>query len=154
MGLLPDDKDLGVVIQNYLAAIGIEVKLDVMDPGRYWGKIFVDGWEGLHLGVSAINPEYCVGWLDHFGPAPVVKFVSLAKGAEYLKICEKLVKAPDVKTMRDLTKEMITQASEDAMFIPLYYDVGVGIMQDNVHSTYYTALDWTGWTFWNDWKGK
>ena len=154
MTLRQSELDTAVVVQNYLKAVGIEVKLDVSDIGRYWGKIFADGWEGLLLGVSAINPEYCVGWLDHFGPAPVVKFVSLAKSPEYLAICEKLVKAPDVKSMRALTMDMVTQAGEDAMFIPIYYDVGVGVMQDNTHTTYYTALDWTGWTFWNDWKGK
>ena len=154
MGLLSTNQDEGVVVKNFLAAVGIDVKLDIMDPGRFWGGIFAEGWKGLLLGVSAINPEYCVGWLDHFGPSPVVKFVSLAKSPEYLAICEKLVKAPDIKTMRELTRVMITQASEDAMFAPLIYDVGVGVMQDNTHSTYYTAIDWTGWTFWDDWKGK
>ncbi|GAH54835.1 unnamed protein product, partial [marine sediment metagenome] len=68
MMLMPTALNAGTVIQNYLAEVGIDVELDVADPGRYWGGIFATGWEGLLLGVSALNPEYCVVFLHHFGP--------------------------------------------------------------------------------------
>ena len=104
--------------------------------------------------MSAINPEYCVAWLHHFGREPLVKFVSLAKSPKYLDACDKVVKVPDIPTMRALTKYMITQASEDAMAIPLSATMGVSVMQVHVNTTYYTAVDWTGWYIWDDWMEK
>jgi len=43
MGLRAIELDKATVIKNYLAEIGIDVKLDVCDPGRYWGMIFRNG---------------------------------------------------------------------------------------------------------------
>lgn len=154
MTLLPNALDMGVVIKNDLAEVGIDVRLDVAEPERYWGAISADGWDGLLLGVSAINPEYCVAFLHYFGPEPLVKFVSLAKSPQYLEACNKVIKAPDIPTMREMTKYMVTQASEDAMAIPLQSHRGVSVFQDYVHTTYCTAIDWTGWTIWNDWLSK
>ena len=103
------------------------------------------------MGVSAINPEYCVAWLHHFGPEPLVKFVSLGKSPEYLAICEELVLAPDIPTMRKLTMDMVTQASEDVMAVPLTVTIGVSVAQNNVHTNYYKDVDWTYWWIHNDW---
>jgi peptide/nickel transport system substrate-binding protein len=145
--------NMGAVIQNYLKEVGIVVDLDVADIGRYWGAIN-GGWEGLLLGVSAINPEYCVAWLHHFGPEPLMKFASMAKSAEYLGFCDKLVIAPSISMMRDLTRQMVTQASEDAMAIPLTVTLGTSVAQNNVHSNYYKDVDWTYWWIYNDWIEK
>jgi peptide/nickel transport system substrate-binding protein len=143
----------GAVIQNYLKEVGIVIDLDVADTGRYWGAIN-GGWQGLLLGVSAINPEYCVAWLHHFGPEPIMKFASMAKSPEYLGLCGKLVIAPTVPMMRDMTRQMVTQASEDAMAIPLTVNMGTSVAQTYVHSNYYKDVDWTYWWIYNDWLEK
>jgi peptide/nickel transport system substrate-binding protein len=143
----------GAVIQNYLKEVGIVIDLDVADTGRYWGAIN-GGWQGLLLGVSAINPEYCVAWLHHFGPEPIMKFASMAKSPEYLGLCGKLVIAPTVPMMRDMTRQMVTQASEDAMAIPLTVTMGTSVAQTYVHSNYFKDVDWTYWWIYNDWLEK
>jgi peptide/nickel transport system substrate-binding protein len=153
MTLLSTALNRGAVIQNYLKEIGIVVDLDVADVGRYWGAIN-GGWQGLLLGVSAINPEYCVAWLHHFGPEPIMKFATMAKSPEYLGLCDKLVIAPNVSQMRDLTMQMVTQASEDVMAIPLTVTMGTSVAQTNVHSNYYKDVDWTYWWIHNDWIEK
>ncbi len=142
------------VVQNYLQVIGIQVEIDIADTGRYWGSIFGTGWNGLLLGVSALNPEYAVVYLDHFGPYPVVKFVSLGKSEAFLKACMDLYVTPDVASMRKATQKVVTQASEDCMAIPMYYSVMTTPMQKNVRSTFQTALDWTNWSIWEDWIKK
>ena len=81
-------KDMATAIQNYLAAINIQVTLDPADPGRYWGSIFATGWHGLLLGVHAINPQWAVAWLDHFGPQALIAFVSLAKSQAFPGYCQ------------------------------------------------------------------
>jgi peptide/nickel transport system substrate-binding protein len=145
--------NMATVIQNYLKEIGIAVDLDVADVGRYWGAIN-GGWQGLLLGVSAINPEYCVAWLHHFGPEPIMKFASMAKSPEYISLCDKLVAAPTIPQMRDLTRQMVTQASEDVMAIPVTYNLGTSVAQTNLHSNYYKDVDWTYWWIYNDWLEK
>jgi peptide/nickel transport system substrate-binding protein len=154
LNLLAPVLNLGTVIQNYLAAIGIEVKLDVADPGRYWAKQVTDGWNGLHLGVAAVSPEYCVAWLHHFGRDPDIKFASLAKSPEFLATCDKTMGARDIPNMRALTKEMVTQASEDALAIPLYTNPALTITQKYVNSTYCKDIYWTGWRIGDDWISK
>ena len=151
MGLRATELDKATVIQNYLAEIGIDVKLDVSAPGRYWGMIFRNGWNGLLLGVSAINPEYSVAWLHHFGPEPSVKFVSLGKSPEFLGACTNVVKAPDIPTMRNLTMKMITQASEDDMAIPLLNDVTIAVTQKNVETSFLKVLTFSSWNMGEDW---
>ncbi len=151
--LLSTALNTGTVIQNYLKEVGILVDLDVADVGRYWGAVN-GGWQGLLLGVSAINPEYCVAWLHHFGPEPLMKFASMAKSPEYLALCDKVVVAPNVTMMRDLTRQMVTQASEDAMAIPLTVTMGTSVAQTYVHSNYYKDVDWTYWWIYNDWIEK
>ena len=151
MGLRATELDKATVIQNYLAEIGIDVKLDVSAPGRYWGMIFRNGWNGLLLGVSAINPEYSVAWLHHFGPEPSVKFVSLGKSPEFLEACTNVVKAPDIPTMRNLTMKMITQASQDDMAIPLLNDVTIAVTQKNVETSFLRVLTFSSWNMGEDW---
>jgi peptide/nickel transport system substrate-binding protein len=147
-------KDLAAVVQNYLAEVGIEVELDPADPGRYWGSIFGTGWNGLLLGVSAINPEYAVAWLDHFGRQPLVTFVSLGKTDTYLRSCDAVVNAPDIAALRARTMDMVTQASEDCMAIPLTNTPMIVVVQPWVHTTYTKSVDWTGWYIWDDWVGE
>ena len=96
-------------------------------------------------------PEYCVAWLHHFGPEPIMQFASMAKSPEYLALCDELVEAPDIPTMRQLTMEMCTQAAEDCMYIPMTLNIGTSIYAEDFHTDYYYDLDWTYWSIWNDW---
>jgi peptide/nickel transport system substrate-binding protein len=146
-------ENAGAIIQNFLTEVGIEVEIDVADVGRFWGAIN-GGWQGLLLGPSAVNPEYIVAWLHHFGPEPIMRFASMAKSPEYLALCEKVVTAPDIPTMRKVTMEVITQAGLDVMFIPLTLNIGTTVIVKNFNTDYYSDLDWTYWSLWNDWLAK
>lgn len=154
LNLLSPVLNLGTVIQNNLGTIGIEMKLEVTDPGRYWAKQFKDGWDGLHLGVAAISPEYCVAWLHHFGRDPDIKFASMAKSPEFIATCDKVMAARDIPSMRVLTRPMVTQASEDATAIPLYTNPALTITQKYVNTSYCRDLYWTGWRIGDDWMSK
>jgi peptide/nickel transport system substrate-binding protein len=145
--------NMGTIIKNYLAEIGITVELDVADTGRFWGAIN-GGWKGLLLGPLAVNPQFCVAWLDHVGPMPLNKFAGMGKTPEYLAICAKVIEAPDVATMQKLTMDMVTKAGEDAMFIPLTLNLGTSVFNPKFHTGYYTGVDWTYWQNYNDYWEK
>jgi peptide/nickel transport system substrate-binding protein len=143
----------GAIIQSNLAEIGIDAEIDIADVGRFWGSIN-GGWKGLLLGPYAVNPEFCVAWLHHFGPEPLMKFASMAKSPEYLAACDKLVVAPNIASMRKATMDMVTQAGLDVMFIPLTLNLGASVYSSNFHTGYYLDLDWTYWSIWDDWMEK
>ncbi len=143
-------ENAGAIIQNFLKEIGIDVEIDVADVGRFWGSVNM-GWEGLLIGTLAINPEFIVGWLDHVGPEPIMKFASMAKSAEYLALCDKAVMAADIPAMRKLTMEFVTQAGLDAMFIPLTMNMATTACRSNFHTDLFKDLDYTYWSMWNDW---
>jgi ABC-type transport system substrate-binding protein len=142
-----------LVVQNFLAEIGIDVELDLCDVGRFWGSV-MGGWKGLLFGPYAFGPEFCVPWLHTLGPEPIMRFASMAKSKKYLDLCGKLVVAPDKTAMRKLTQEMVTQAGLDCMFIPCTLTLGTSVHVANFHTGYYTALDWTYWSLWDDWMEK
>jgi peptide/nickel transport system substrate-binding protein len=142
-------ENAGAIVQNFLAEIGIDAEIDIADVGRFWGSIN-GGWHGLLLGPYAVNPEYSVAWLDHFGPEPIMQFKSMAKSPEYLDLCAKLITAPDITTMRDLTRQMVAQAGLDVMFIPMTLNMGTSTYASNFVTSYYKDLDWTYWTLWDD----
>jgi peptide/nickel transport system substrate-binding protein len=151
-GQLTDGNALAI-IKNYLADVGIDADIDLVDVGRFWGEVN-GGWDGLFYGMLAVNPQFCVGWLDHVGPMPLMKFASMAKSQTYLDICAKVITAPDVPTMGKLTMDMVTQTGEDAMFIPLILNLGTSVFRPGFHTGYYTALDWTYWQIYNDYWEK
>jgi peptide/nickel transport system substrate-binding protein len=142
-----------LVVQSFLAEVGISVEIDLADVGRFWGSI-MGGWDGLLLGPYAVNPEFCVAWLHHFGPEPIMKFAGMAKSEKYLDICKRLVVAPNVTDMRKLTQEMVTQAGLDCMFIPCTLSYGTSTHVPNFHTNYYGDFDWTYWSLWDDWMEK
>jgi len=144
-------KDLAAAIQSYLKAINIDVTLDPADPGRYWGAIFTTGWKGLLLGVHAINPQWAVAWLDHFGPGALIAFASLGKSQAFLSTADAILAASDLESFKKATMVNVTQASEDCMFIPIFNSPMLVVKQKWVNTTYTTALDWTGWTIYDDW---
>ena len=152
MELMPVGLNSATIVKNYLSEIGINLDLNVLDRGKFYANQFRGGWHGLHLGVMAVSPEYCVAFMHHLGREPDIKFVSLAKTEAFLESCDRVIAAPDIPTMRSLTKKMVIQGSEDAITIPLYTNPAISIMQKNVNSTYCKEVYWTGWRICDDWK--
>jgi peptide/nickel transport system substrate-binding protein len=151
-GLTTDGNDLAI-IKNYLADVGIEADIDLADMGRFYGGV-MGGWDGLLYGMLASGPQFCVPWLDHVGPMPLMKFASMAKSQTYLDTCTQVITAPDVATMEKLTMDMVTQAGEDAMFIPLILNLVTSVFKPGFHTGYFTSVDSTYWQIYNDYWEK
>ena len=83
-----------------------------------------------------------------------MRFASMAKSPEYLALCDKVLQAPDIPTMRKLTMDMVTQASEDVMAIPVTVTTSVTVTQKNVHTSYCKDVDFSYWRIFNDWIEK
>ena len=147
------DSNALAVLKNYLAAVGIDAEIDLVDVGRFWGEVN-GGWDGLLYGFMAVNPQFCVAWLDHVGPAPMMAFKGMSKSQAYLDACAKVVTAPDVPSMGKATQEMVTQFGLDALAIPCILNMGTSVFVPKFHSGYFTYVDWTYWDLYLDYWEK
>jgi ABC-type transport system substrate-binding protein len=144
-----------VAIQKYLKDVSIEVELDVADPGRFFGKMCKDGWDGgLLLMQVPVDPEYAIGWLVHFGPQPIVFYSSIQWPEKYSELANKVYLASDRASLAEATKEMIMYVNEEAMIIPIMDDIGTNyVTQPYVHTD---RLDqhFMVWYAYKDWMEK
>lgn len=152
---LPGYKDLPVAIQKYLTDVSIEVELDVADPGRFFAKMYKDGWDGGLLSMQVpVDPEYAIGWLVHFGPQPIVFYSSVQWPEKYSELANKVYLASGRASLAEATKEMIMYVNEEAMIIPIMEDIGTNyVTQPYVHTD---RLDqhFMVWHSYKDWMEK
>ncbi|MGB9920656.1 MAG: ABC transporter substrate-binding protein [Moorellales bacterium] len=143
-------RDAVTAIQGYLAAVGIQAEIDIADQARWYSQIFAQGWSDLAFSASGINPNGTDIFV-HFGPQPMTyRSGNIKKSDEFLALCEEALHTYDDQQFVAKLKEVVKQASEDAMVIPVYRTPLVTITQPYVHSEYglvHTVL----WEPWRDW---
>ncbi|MCX7911510.1 MAG: ABC transporter substrate-binding protein [Dehalococcoidales bacterium] len=147
-------QDMAQAIQSFLGEVGIEVEIDVADPGRFIGAIYKGGWNGgLLLWMVPVDPEFAIGWFVHFGPQPIFPYPSLKWPDEYYKLVEKVRLAPTVEEMRAATMEMMTLVSEGAYIIPLMESLNLYVVRDYVRTNRYKD-HFMVWHNYEDWLDK
>jgi peptide/nickel transport system substrate-binding protein len=145
--------DAASAIQGYLGQVGIEVKVDIADMGRYFGSVFGSGWKGLVFAASGINPDM-TDLFVHFGPNPwTFRTGTIAKSQAFLDLCTKALHTYDQAAVVDLIKQAVVQGGDDAMIIPVYKAAQFQVQQPYVHSDYVT-LHTVIWTAYDDWMEK
>jgi len=144
------NRDLAAALKAYLGDAGIEVDLDIADTARYTAAIFSEGWEGLAIGVSGINPD-ATDIFVHFGAEPMTyRTDNIAKSKVYLDLCDEAMHAYDDAEYQNLLRRIVRQASGDAMVVPLYVTVLAAVMQPYVHSDVY-KIHQIIWKSYEDW---
>jgi peptide/nickel transport system substrate-binding protein len=142
--------DAAAAIQGYLAAVGINVKIDVADMGRYFGQVFGTGWHGLAFAASGINPD-ATDLFVHFGPNPwTYRTGTIGKSQAFLDICQQALHTYDSAQYIDLIKKAIIQGGDDCMIIPVFKAAQFQVQEPYVHSDY-VALHTVIWTSYDDW---
>ncbi len=144
------NRDLAAALKAYLGDVGIEVDLDIADTARYTAATFSEGWEGLAIGGSGINPD-ATDIFVHFGADPMTyRTDNIAKSKAYLDLCDEALHTYDDAEYRKLLRRIVRQASEDAMVVPLYITVLAAVMQHYVHSDIY-KIHQIIWKSYEDW---
>jgi len=143
-------RDLAAALQSYLGKVGIEVDLDIADTARYTAAIFADGWSGLALAASGINPD-ATDLFVHFGPDPMTyRTGNIVKSDEYLALCNEALHTYDDAGHYSVLKRMVQRAGEDAMVVPLYITAMATVTQTYVHSDY-PKVHIVIWNSFEDW---
>jgi ABC-type transport system substrate-binding protein len=143
-------RDGATAVKAYLEAIGLEVKLDVADMGRYFASVFGTGWSDLVFAASGINPSGTDIFI-HFGPEPMTyRTGNIAKTPEYNKLCEEALHTYDEAKRLKKIEQIVVKGGEDAMVIPIYVSAQANVMAPYVHSNsgkihsviWYSYEDW------------
>jgi peptide/nickel transport system substrate-binding protein len=148
---LQGNTDETEAIQGFLGEVGIIADIQAEDPGKFFGRIYGEGWPGgLLFFSSPIDPEFAIGWFVHFGPQPIFPYVSLKWPDGYAALLEAVRVAPTIDQMHQATQKLMTFVSESACVIPLHDTFGIYITANYVHTqrnqdhfmVWHTYLDW------------
>jgi peptide/nickel transport system substrate-binding protein len=143
-------QDAAAAVQAYLAAVGIDAKLDLADLGRYYGSVFGSGWSDLALAYSGINPD-ATDLFVHFGPEPMTyRTGNIKKSSQYLAACQEALQTYNKAEMVEKIKKIVRQGSEDAMVIPVMVSAQANVMQSYVHDKYMLihSVHWQPYDTW------
>ncbi len=136
------DKDAMVAVQRFLGDVGIQVDLEFPDNGGYTAIKWKNGWHSAFICnhtrmLATFNITYNYYWQTVTG-----QFISLKRTdglIEKLDASLRTLNAEDA-----LGQEMTRMTAEDAMFIPIYYQYEMYVIQPNVHDTGY--CEWSSST--------
>jgi ABC-type transport system substrate-binding protein len=153
------NQDVATAIQSYLGAVGIRVSLDIADFGRYYTELmsgFFGGGQGgfkdLAVGYVGIDIPSITGIIRHLGPTPMTGILGIngAKSPEFLSLIDKALQTYNPADMTKVTQEVVKQASEDVLVVPLFRVPYGTSMQTWVHSDY-DLQHGVVWYCWDDW---
>jgi peptide/nickel transport system substrate-binding protein len=115
------DTQLYAAVQSMWKEVGITSNIVTYD----WAKYDIaqkEGWSGWFFNRIANpgSPSYIPGFLDTFGPPPVLNPMgSFAMSDAYLALCEQLKSASDSVTANTVLSNMIKQLTTEAAILPL-----------------------------------
>ncbi len=123
-------------IKSYLAAVGIDVEVNIQDQSLFIATTFRNGWKGLALSGAGISPEggSVITW---FGASPSTLRSGVEyKSPEFLEKCEAMLHVYNYDEFLKATQAVIKQASDDAMAVPLFHSHGATVFNQYVHTTF------------------
>jgi peptide/nickel transport system substrate-binding protein len=136
------DRDAMIIVQKFLADVGIQMELEFPDGGAYTQMKFKDGWHNgfvtNHTRMLAnFNLSYNYYWQTVAG-----SFISMKRPEGLLAKVDASLRTP---TAEDKNGQELTRiTAEDATFIPLYYVMEMWVIQPNVRDSGYS--EWSAST--------
>jgi peptide/nickel transport system substrate-binding protein len=148
------DKNVIVAIQAYLAAVGIEARIENVPMSKYSEYRF-KGWNnGLMMqpfGVS-INPNQTYdGYFNT--KVKMLQFPVLKRPDGFQELFDKSLTTKEPQ--KELVEKLARMIYNDVLVIPIYVTGRAVILQKNVHDTEH--LKWARWLQWRPdkaWKSK
>jgi|WetSurMetagenome_2_1015567.scaffolds.fasta_scaffold51202_2 peptide/nickel transport system substrate-binding protein len=150
---MPPWTDEAAAVKRYLDEVGIKVDPDLADPGRYFGSVYVQGWQDLLLWITGMDPNYLITFHRQFGPEPMANYASFKRPQELIALAEKSMGITDTKGQQDITKQLVRLMADEALVIPLYRAPAAYMIQPWVHTTFLKELMVTRYTG-DEWMEK
>jgi len=145
------DRDAAVLVQSYLAAVGINTELLYVDQST-WTNYRVNGWEGILYAATGVFTNVNQGIIFYWNPANPY-FPSAIIPDELTELYKK--SSSSVEYDPELVKPMIRCIFDNAMYVPLYTVSRGHVLKPYVRDTgLYTMQTWPGWLPANAWLDK
>jgi len=130
----PTHTDTATAVKSYLAVVGIDVNVNIVDAGLATTTIFTKGWKGMALTGVGVGPNGA-SLITHFGASPFTFRSGVEyKSSEFLAAVTKMEHTYDLAEFDKVAQAAYKQASDDAMAVPLYFSNSAIVYQPYVHS--------------------
>lgn len=140
-------------IKAYLGDVGIEVKLDLADPGRYWGSVFGTGWKDMVLCFTGTDPTNLITIMRWFSHEPATNLASYKRSPEMAALCEQALVTRDEAGQKAMAEKIIRLIADEASMIPLWKGPAADMLAPYVHTTY-RQDGFINWRIYDDWMEK
>ncbi|HTY81701.1 MAG TPA: ABC transporter substrate-binding protein [Dehalococcoidales bacterium] len=146
----PTHTDTATAVKSYLADVGIDVNVNIVDASLATTTIYTKGWKGMALTGSGVAPSGA-SILTHYGDSPFTFRSGVEyKSPAYLADCVKMAHVYTDAEFETAAQATYRQASDDAMAIPLYFSNSAVVYQPYVHSVFGVTSS-TDWNPREDW---
>jgi ABC-type transport system substrate-binding protein len=127
-------------IAAHLRDIGIDVSVDLADPGRFFGSIWVQGWPDLALFLTGLDFNYLATFFRQFGPDPFANYSSFQRPQELINMANQAYHAYDAASQKEWAGKLVRLMADECLVIPMYLSPAAYIIQPYVHTTYYKEM--------------
>jgi ABC-type transport system substrate-binding protein len=148
------NQDAATAIKSYLDAVGMTVDIDIADPGRFFGSLWVKGWDDLILWGTIVLGDMLATMQINYGDQPLTRMASASwvVPPELVALCKDSRTYPDKAGQEAATNKIIRWVADQSLIIPLYVSPAAYIIQPYVHTTYLQQTSFTFYfaKFWMD----
>jgi peptide/nickel transport system substrate-binding protein len=136
----PEAQEAGMVLKQYLDAVGFDIELDIADPGRFFGTIY---WtppgpdQDLAWWITGRDTNYLMTYMRWFSTEPFTDLSFLGHTPEQEKLDKEAQKLTRIKDQIEATRKAVRYLMDNALVIPVYDAPAAAIQQPWVHSTQY-----------------
>jgi peptide/nickel transport system substrate-binding protein len=123
-----------VAIQDYLAAVGIQVTIDVQSAAK-WADTRKTGWKNglFYVTHGATDYNYCAYLERYYTPTSASAYPVLAYPDDWINIVQKMMLTSDPAQMKAYAQQLVKMHVDIAMVIPVFVRSEVYLQNAKVH---------------------
>jgi ABC-type transport system substrate-binding protein len=144
--VLQGNLDLPQAIKRYLDDVGMTTDIDIADAGRYYGSLYLQGWDDLLLGGGGFaSGDSLANFHNNWGDQPLTRMAanSYLLPPELLELSKQSRTYADPKDQAAATVKIFRWIADNAFVIPIYKSPSSYVMQPWVHCTHLTEGSFT-----------
>lgn len=151
--VLQGNLDAPQAIKQYLDDVGMETNIDVADAGRFFGSVWLNGWNDLALFLTGMDFNYLATFFRQFGPDPFANYADLERPQELVDMCRQAYQAFDEAGQKEWAKKLVRYMADECLVVPTYLTPSAYIIAPYVHTTYLQEMMVARATY-NEWMDK
>ena len=123
-------------IKAYLGDVGIDVHIDIADPGRFFGSLWGKGWKDFVISINGVDHNSLATIHSWYGHSPRTQMVDYKQSDKIIELSEKSITLLNEADQKEISRQIALELGEEALIIPLYYNPLAYMTQKYVHTNY------------------